>query len=136
MHPESLHVCRGKEVAWKRLEAISHTVFEDNLPSAMTKAWLWQIFQFGGKVVDVFMSWKKRRTSQTLFAFVRFSKLMDAQLAIKNLNEIEIRGCKVLVTMAEYRRNGTRGSTIMETKKVKCNKERNNEDGIKRQLWR
>ena len=92
------------QYAWKRLESISHTVFVDNIPLSMTKSWLWQLFNYEGKVVDVFISHKKRKTSDTPFAFVRFAYLKDAQNAIRNLNGMEIKGCKINATMAEYRR--------------------------------
>ena len=70
--------------AWRRLEAISFTVFVDNLPKDMSKGWLWQIFQFEGEVVDIFMSWKKRKSSTSPFAFVRFSKMPKQPLEIYN----------------------------------------------------
>ena len=47
---------------FRRLEQYSFTVFVDNLPSTMTKAWLGRIFKFGGKVVDIYISRKVRKT--------------------------------------------------------------------------
>ena len=79
-------------LVWRRSEKVSLTMFVDNLPSSMTKSWLWQIFQYDGRVVDIFMSWKRRRNRQSPFVFVRFSKLTEARVAIKNLHGTEIRG--------------------------------------------
>ena len=95
---------------WKRLETVSFTVFVDNLPMSMTKSWLWQIFQHEGKVIDIFMSRKKRRTNNKPFAFVRFALLKEAQAAVKNIHRIDIRGCRITVSMAEYKRCNRQGS--------------------------
>ena len=59
-------------------------------------------------MVDVYTSRKQRKNSMLPFAFVRFPQLKDAQPAIKNLHGMEIRGCKISVTMAEYKRSGNR----------------------------
>ena len=91
-------------LAWKRLEEVSYTVFVDNLPTSMSKSWLWQLFGYEGKVVDVILSWKKRKNNQQPFAFVRFAKLHEAKKAINNLNDVDVRGCKIKVSLAEYRR--------------------------------
>ena len=86
------HVRRRNDGVWRRLEKNSFIVFVDNLPSSTTKSWLWQIFQFHGEVVDIFMSWKKRKHSNSPFAFVRFSKLIEAQVVINDLHETITRG--------------------------------------------
>ena len=64
-----------------------------------------QIFLFEGKVVDIFLSKKKTRANNLPFAFVRFALLKEAQVAIKNLHGMEIRGCKIAVSVAEYKRS-------------------------------
>ena len=92
------------DVAWRRLEHVSHTLFVDNLPHSMSRDWLWQLFHHEGKVVDVYVSWKKRKATSTPFAFVRFAHLADAQKAIQNMNGLEIRGMKLEVSMAEHKR--------------------------------
>lgn len=61
-------------------------------------------------MVDVFMSWKRRKSSRSSFAFVRFLKLKDAQAAIKNLHEMNIRGSNITVVMAEYKKSGGDGN--------------------------
>ena len=79
-------------------------MFVDNLTDSMTVSWLWQLFPHEGKVVDVFVSRKERRSCSSPFAFVRFAKLNEAQEAIKNMNDMVIRGNKIEVSMAEYKR--------------------------------
>lgn len=46
----------------------------------------------------MFISRKKRRWTQAPFAFVRFFQKGGAQRAITNLNRVEIRGCKLMVS--------------------------------------
>ena len=70
-------------MAWKRLEKVSYIVFIDNLPTSMTKSWFWQLFNYKGRVVDVFMSRKQRKTNKLPFAFVRFSQLKEAQKVVE-----------------------------------------------------
>lgn len=52
----------------------------------------------------MFISWKRRRVKSTPFAFVRFSRFFYAQVAIKEMNGIEIRGLEMSVSMADYKR--------------------------------
>ena len=40
---------------FRRLEETSFTIFVDNLPSSLTKAWSYQLFKFEGKVVDIYI---------------------------------------------------------------------------------
>ena len=101
-------VVSRNEDAWRRLESVTYTVFVDNLPLSMSKSWLWQLFNYEGRVVDVFISHKKRKTCDAPFAFVRFDNLKGAQDAIHNLNGMEVRGCKLTTSMAEYRRHSGR----------------------------
>ena len=43
------------------------SLFVDNLPTSMSRGWLWQLFNFEGKVVDAYVSHKKRKNKDTLF---------------------------------------------------------------------
>ena len=92
-------------MAWKWLEKVSYAVLVDNLPTSITKSWFWQLFNYEGRVVDVFMSQKQRKTSKLPFAFVRFSQLKEAQSVIERMHGWEIKGFKLSMTMAEYGRS-------------------------------
>ena len=88
---------------FKGIELASFTVFVDNLPLSMTSSWLC-IFSFQGPVIGVFVSRKKRSTSNFLFAFVRFSNKYEALKAIEKLNGLVIRGSAISVQEAKYGR--------------------------------
>ena len=96
---------KSNVMVWKKLEKVAYTVFVDNLPTSMTRDWLWQLFQYEGEVVDVFMSRKQRKSSTQPFAFVRFSQLKGAQKAIDSMHGLEVRGSILSVKMAEYKRS-------------------------------
>ncbi|MED6172803.1 hypothetical protein PIB30_053299 [Stylosanthes scabra] len=79
-------------------------MFLDNLPSSTTLALMWKIFGREGKVVDVFLS-RKRRTSNNLkFGFVRFICQAEAVCAIERLDGWIVWGCKISVAIAKYGR--------------------------------
>ena len=73
----------------------------------MTRDWLWQLFHYEGKVVDVFVYWKKRRGGSPPFVFVRFAFLADAQKAIQNMNGLEVKGKKLIVSMVDHKLSET-----------------------------
>ena len=58
------------------------------------------MFSFKGRVADAYVSYKWRRNMENLFGFVRFYHTQKATKAIKNLNGIEIRGCKLSIQLA------------------------------------
>ena len=69
----------------------------------MTMDWMWQLFSHEKEVVDIFISRKMRRSSKSPFAFVRVAQREEALEAIKQLHGMEIRGCKIAVSLAEYK---------------------------------
>ena len=85
-------------------EAIS--LFVDGLPLEMTWDWLQQIFRGEGDITDVYVSKKKRRNRDCRFGFVRFKKVEEAEMAIRNLNGVMIRGKIMKVSFAKYGKNG------------------------------
>ena len=93
-----------REDIYKKIELSSHTVFVDNLPHSMSTAWLWQLCNHEGRVVDMFMPRKKRVSNPLPFAFVRFSSKADTLKAIRNLHGTKIRGCTLDIREAKYRR--------------------------------
>ena len=82
------------------------TLFIDNLPKDMTRDWLLQLFEFEGKVADVYLSRKQRRGHKSPFGFVRYRRKVETLRAIKNLNGMIVRNCKIEVTMAKFDRKG------------------------------
>ena len=54
-----------------------------------------------------------------MLAFVRFAQLQEVELVIKNLHDLEIRGKKILVKIANYKRyEGKNDDTRREQPKV------------------
>ena len=80
----------------------AYSLFIDDLPKEMTWDWLLQIFRGEGKVIDVFVSHKRRRKNDCRFGFVRFRKLEEAKNAIRNLDGIKVRGKSMKVSFAKY----------------------------------
>ena len=76
-----------------------------NLSKTMTKSWLCvQLSKHEDMVLDVYLSVKNRRTSLMLFGFVWFHLERETLRAIERLNELEIRGHKILVKEVAYSR--------------------------------
>ena len=82
------------------------TLFVDNLPNDMSPGWLVQLFKFDGRVMDAFVSRKRRRGRNNPFGFVRFSNEEEALKAVRNLHGTIVKGCKLEVTLAKYDRRG------------------------------
>ncbi|MED6128026.1 hypothetical protein PIB30_093660 [Stylosanthes scabra] len=66
---------RGTRKEVKELEDRTFSVFVDNLPVDTTKEWLWKVFSSTGKVEDVYLSGKTRRSNPLRFVFVRYKSL-------------------------------------------------------------
>ena len=89
-------------------------MFVDNLPSSMTKARLWQIFKFEGRIIDIYISRKVRKTLAQPFAFMRWRTKEDAVRAVKNINGQVVRDCLIEVKEAEFKR-GTNNRVLHNT---------------------
>ena len=89
---------------YKKIEKNTYTLFVDNLPKSMTTSWLWQLCNFEGGVVDVFLSRKQRAMKLGPFAFVRFINKQDALEAIRKLDGLTVRGYAIKVQEARYSR--------------------------------
>ena len=82
----------------RRTEAYS--LFIDELPMEMTLDWLLQIFRGEGKIIEVYVSHKRRSKNDCRFGFVRFKKLEEAKKAIRNLDGVKIRDKFMKVSFA------------------------------------
>ena len=67
------------------------TLFMDNFPEEMCWEWLLQIFRIEGRIVDVYVSHKKRKKDKSAFGFVRFRVKKEALRAMKKLDGLVIR---------------------------------------------
>ncbi|MED6226169.1 hypothetical protein PIB30_100872, partial [Stylosanthes scabra] len=81
------------------------TIFVDNLPPNTTIDWLWHIFKLEGRVMDAFLSRKKRSSNPSLFGFVRFANRVEAQRAIKKRNGWVVWGYRIKLSEARYDKN-------------------------------
>ncbi|MED6120176.1 hypothetical protein PIB30_018575 [Stylosanthes scabra] len=88
-------------------EKNSYTLFVDNLPANATKQWLVKVFNSVGRVVDAFLSVKRRASNPLRFAFVRFATRREATRAIEQLDGWLVWGNRLMVVESKYRRNGT-----------------------------
>ncbi|MED6124479.1 hypothetical protein PIB30_059282 [Stylosanthes scabra] len=78
-----------------------------------------------GRVLDVFLSRKKRKRNKLMFEFVRFETKIEADGAIQELHGWKVWGCKLEVTESKYRKDGegsshVRGWKRMSTHEEKC----------------
>ena len=80
------------------------SLFVDGLPLEMSWDWLQQIFRGEGNIIDVYGSKKKR--SRRDCRFVRFRKLEEAKMAVRNLNGVMIREKIMKASFAKYDKNG------------------------------
>ena len=80
------------------------SLFVDNLPQAMTREWLKQIFKCYANLLNVFLSHKIRKKDNNLFGFVKFGSRMETKKVAEKLNRVTIRGCKIAVILAKYER--------------------------------
>ena len=71
----------------------------------MSKAWLGKIFKSIGKVVDIYISRKVRKTSVQPFAFVRFETKEEALKVVESCNGMEVRGNIIHVKELEFKRD-------------------------------
>ena len=78
----------------------SFSVYVGNLPFSMTKNWIRETFKCFGDISDIFLSRKPKRTSSSRFAFVHFSSVAGAHIAIRELNGMLVDGCHLLVVEA------------------------------------
>ncbi|MED6155436.1 hypothetical protein PIB30_005287 [Stylosanthes scabra] len=85
-------------------ERNSYTVFVDNLPANTTKQWLVRVFNSVGRVVDTFLSMKKRAKNPLRFAFVRYATIREAGYAVEQFDGWLIWGIRLTVTESRYRR--------------------------------
>ncbi|CAO2840861.1 unnamed protein product [Amaranthus hypochondriacus] len=86
------------------------TLFVDGLPQGISSEWLWDMFSQYGRVVDVYVSRKRRTTTVAPFGFVRFKVRKSAVEAMENLNGEFVKGKKMYVSMAKYEKGGHFGS--------------------------
>ncbi|CAO2814203.1 unnamed protein product [Amaranthus hypochondriacus] len=82
------------------------TLFVDGLPQGISSEWLGDMFSQCGRVVDVYVSRKKRTATVAQFGFVRFKDRKCAEEAMDKLNGELIKGRKMYVSMAKYEKGG------------------------------
>ncbi|MED6109004.1 hypothetical protein PIB30_029612 [Stylosanthes scabra] len=90
---------------WFMMERENYSIFVDNLPTHISKRFLYREFSFHGNVVDVFISRKSRKGKVNMFAFIRYDSKGGAMRAIEKLDRSYIPGKVMTVKEAKYRRN-------------------------------
>lgn len=84
----------------------STTLFIEGIHHKCSKSELRDFFKPAGKVVDSFISFKKRANRKWDFGFVRFRTRKEAYGAIHALDGSVLRGVKIRVTFAKYSKGG------------------------------
>ncbi|MED6222049.1 hypothetical protein PIB30_060724 [Stylosanthes scabra] len=74
----------------------------------IVKRTLFKIFRWAGYVTDVYVSWRKRRGTNKLFAFVRFDSRGVAERAVRKLNGTFVGTTRMEVKLAEFQRREQR----------------------------
>ncbi|CAO2832812.1 unnamed protein product [Amaranthus hypochondriacus] len=82
------------------------TLFIDGISESSTMEDLKTLFQEKGKLLDVYISKKKRPNRKQRFGFVRFEGVREARKAIMNINGKKLKGEKLFVSMAKYSKGG------------------------------
>ncbi|MED6193070.1 hypothetical protein PIB30_015503 [Stylosanthes scabra] len=111
---------RGGRGKW--IEDETFSIFVDNLPKDSTKAWLWSAFGRTGKIVDVYLSEKVRKSNLLKFAFIRYRSRMEAIRTTEHLNGWIVWGYELKLYESRYSRS-CRDSLKLEH----VNEERNQE---------
>ncbi|KAL4390295.1 hypothetical protein AHAS_Ahas03G0130800 [Arachis hypogaea] len=87
-----------------RLELDSFSVFVDNLSKDISKRELFHLFKWTGRIIDIYLSRKNKNGQIYLFAFVRHTTKGGALKAAADMNGMMLRGNRVFVGEAKYRR--------------------------------
>ncbi|XVF31122.1 hypothetical protein REPUB_Repub16aG0118500 [Reevesia pubescens] len=87
------------------------TVFVNNLPSRVYWRWVWLIFQYHEKILDVFIP-KQMNVNGRRFGFVRFSGMEDTHRVVNVLNCAWLMDYRLNVNFARY------NSRVVSWKKV------------------
>ncbi|MED6106000.1 hypothetical protein PIB30_000786 [Stylosanthes scabra] len=106
-------ICQG---TW--IEKNTFSFFVDNLPLDASIRWLWKVFSRFGRVKDIYLSRKVRKSNPLKFAFIRFRTKEDASRAIEQLDGWIVWGCKIALSESRFRRGniGEGGSANEEAK--------------------
>ncbi|KAJ0939485.1 putative RNA recognition motif domain, nucleotide-binding alpha-beta plait domain superfamily [Helianthus annuus] len=81
------------------------TFFVSNLPGFCTRGEIWNEFRVFGELADVFLP-KKLDKGGNRFAFVRYDNVQDVEKMLEVLNKVKLKGAKLKVDMAKFRRDG------------------------------
>lgn len=83
----------------------STTIFVDNLPFHIRKIWLYNLFSRFGIIRDLFIPTKRSKITGKNFAFVRFSRVEDAEAAISKTKDSWYWDRKLVVKFARFLRD-------------------------------
>ncbi|MED6110421.1 hypothetical protein PIB30_042727 [Stylosanthes scabra] len=95
---------------WRDIERSSYSVFVDGLPQETAKGTLFKIFGWASLVTDVYISRKRRKGTNKLFAFVRFDSRGGAERAVTKLNSTFIGTARMAVKLAVFQRREMAGN--------------------------
>ncbi|KAL9679083.1 hypothetical protein QQ045_016937 [Rhodiola kirilowii] len=88
-------------VDFQNLREELYSIFIDNIPVGKDVSWVRALFNQDGQSVDVFISARGRRASNSRFGFVRYMTLGEAKATIRRWNGANVGKAKLLVTLAD-----------------------------------
>ncbi|XP_057468177.1 uncharacterized protein LOC130757447 [Actinidia eriantha] len=80
----------------------SNTVFIDNLPQGILKAWLFNLFSRFGNIQSIYVPNKMSQKTGNKFGFVRFGSPLYAQRAVEAINGSWIWGKILVANIARF----------------------------------
>ncbi|PSR88154.1 Polyadenylate-binding protein like [Actinidia chinensis var. chinensis] len=80
----------------------SNTVFIDNLPQGIWKAWLFNLFSRFGNIQSIYVPNKMSQKTGNKFGFVRFGNPLNAQRAVEAVNGSWIWGKILMANIARF----------------------------------
>ncbi|KAL4306627.1 hypothetical protein AHAS_Ahas16G0197200 [Arachis hypogaea] len=89
---------------YRRLEHESFSIFVDNLPKDISKRELFHLFNWTGRINDIYLSRKYKNGDIYMFAFIRYTTRGGALKAMTEMNRMRLRGKVIMVQEAKYRR--------------------------------
>ncbi|XP_016206260.1 sex-lethal homolog [Arachis ipaensis] len=113
-HDKDFRVWNREEYRQLESESFSISIFVDNLPEDISKRELFQLFNWTGRINDIYLSRKWKNGDIYMFAFIRYTTKGGALKAIAKMNRLRLRSKIIFVGEAKYRRmsgpmNGDKG---------------------------
>ncbi|CAL5327246.1 unnamed protein product [Camellia sinensis] len=93
----------GRPGSWNtQVRAVTHIIFVDDIPDSMDPRRLHSLFSNFGVVRDVFIPFKRRKTTHTKFDFVKYDCPVAANMAVQKTDRLWCDDKALKVKLAEF----------------------------------